>query len=206
MRISELTGYKTYPEYKKLTQNPSFNEFVKLATEQGWIFYGKGFNGAVLRHPNKNWVYKIFSDAGHEGSSYYGYALWAAKHQNNPFVPRVGKPIKIPGTAHRDTMWPAQRSDHNLYLVRSEILSPANGKNDPRFEKYIDKRYDRSKTSDYHLDRGEELSLWDHVRPSLYLFNKDYREVWEFAQEQLDLGINNVMFRGNQLVITDPMA
>ena len=203
MKITELTGYKNNPNYKELLKSPSFAKFANLAMKQGWKFYGHGLNGAVLKHPNKDWVYKVFSDEGYLDSGYYGYVVWAAKNQNNPFVPKVGKPVKIPGASHNHN----SLTDHNnLYVVRIELLSPANGKNDPRFEKFIDQRYDRSKTDDNHLDLGEELTLYDHAIPSLFYYDKNFKEVWKFANHQLDLGIENVMFRGDQLVITDPMA
>jgi hypothetical protein len=206
MRITELTGYKQSPEYQSLTKNPSFQEFVRLAKEKGWTFYGQGGNGAVLKHPGRNWVYKVFSEHAAKESGYYGYVTWAAQHQHNPFVPRVGKPIKIPRTAHRPMFNLPQMPDQDLHIVRLELLEPAKGGNDPRFEKYIDPKYNRSQTSNKHLDLGEELTLYDHAIASLWRYNKDYREVWDFAHHQWDMGINNIMFRDNQLVITDPMA
>jgi hypothetical protein len=202
MRLTELTGYKNNPNYRELLKSPSFAKFAKLAIRQGWKLYGHGFNGAVLKHPNRDWVYKVFSDQGDPASGYYGYVVWAAHNQNNPFVPRVGKTVKIPGTAHQ----PHPAGSKDLYVVRIELLSPANGKNDPRFEKYIDPRYNRDETDHGDLDQDEELTLYDHAMSSLFHYDKNFRQVWEFASDQLDLDIDNVMFRGNQLVLTDPMA
>ncbi len=195
MRLYELTGYKQRPDYQSLLKNPSFMQFAKQAHANGWIYYGRGANGAVLRHPSKSWGYKIFRDSGREESGYYGYALWASQHQNNPFVPKISKPRLIPGTA-------------DLYWVRLEILTRSTGPEDPRFKKYIDPRYDfNSNEWARSSDWGDpEYTLFDHAMFSLKEFDKNFQEVYEFIQYQIDLGPENVMFKGDQLKITDPMA
>ena len=202
MKITELTGYKNSTEYTSLIKHPSFENFANLAKEKGWIIYGTGGNGVVLRHPNKNWVYKVFTDAPGD-MRYYDYISWVANHQSNPFVPRASRPIKIPNTAQRGEY----NQNLNLYFVRLEILSPAKGPNDPRFEKYIHPAYDRSlSVSTGYASDTDDVTLYDHALQSLWEHNKDYREVWDFAQHTLDMGLDNVMFRNDQLVITDPMA
>jgi hypothetical protein len=40
---------------------------------------------------------------------------------------------------------------------------------------------------------------------SLYEFDKDWRAIVEYADDEIDIGINNVMFRRDQLVFIDPM-
>lgn len=214
MRISELTGYKNHPEYKKLTQNPSWYQFLVQAQEHGWKLYGRGGGGAVLKHPNKDFLYKVF--AGQEifdESGYLGYTNFVLKNRNNPYVPKISKPVKIPKTADgpKDGT-PDSWDTSDVYILKIEILDEPNGTNDPRFKKYIDENYvdnisHLDHTNDMSLDIGETRdSLYDHAMESLGEFDKDWQAIVEYADDGIDIGINNVMFRGDQLIFIDPMV
>lgn len=213
MRISELTGYKNHPEYKKLIQKPSWERFLHRAEENGWKLYGRGGGGGVLKHPNKDFLYKVFGGrARFEESGYLGYTNFVLKNRNNPYVPKISKPVKIPKTADGPTTGPAAWKTRDVYVLKIEILEEPKGKNDPRFKKYIHKDYvdnisHLDHTTDLSLHIGEKRdTLYDHAMESLYDFDKDWRAIVEYAGDGIDIGINNVMFRGDQLVFIDPMV
>lgn len=201
MRLSELTGYKNLPQYKTLTADPSIKQFVDAAEQKGWVMYGAGQNGVALRNPGKDYIYKIFTSRS-EHIGYHAWVNWVIQHPNNPYVPKISRPILIPNTAHG----PAGRFRRDIYFVRVEVLDPARGENDPRFERYISKTYDRTNPNRFFRNFAAEPTLFDHAKGSLYDNDPAFKEIWNFASDQLDLGIDNVMFRGNQLVLTDPMA
>lgn len=202
MRLYELTGYKNRADYKNFTANPSVDKFIDLAKQQGWIMYGAGGNGAALRHPSKNYIYKIFVSRS-ERVGYHAYVNWVIKHPNNPYVPKIGRPTKLANSSHGGTEWPWKK---DVYFVRVEILDPPKGKNDPRFNKYIDPRYDRNLSNNFFRDFAAEFTLFDHAKGSLYYYDKNFREIYDFAADQLDISIENVMFRGDQLILIDPLA
>jgi hypothetical protein len=202
MRLSELTGYKNRPEYKTLTTAPSLEKFIDSAKKSGYTVYGVGGNGSALKHPGKNYIYKIFSSRS-ENIGYHAYVNWVLKHPNNPYVPKIGRPTKLANTSHGSTTGPMKR---DFYFIRIEILDPAKGENDPRFKKYIDPKYDLKNTDRFKRDFAVAPTLFDHAKGSLWFNDKNYKEIWDFAADQLDMSIDNVMFRGDQLVITDPMA
>lgn len=210
MRISELTGYKKHPEYKKLTQKPSWYQFLSQAKENGWKSYGSGGSGGVLKHPNKNFLYKVFAGrARFEESGYLGYTNFIFKNKNNPYVPKISKPVKIPKTADGPTTGPAAWKTNDIYVLKIEILDEPKGLNDPRFKKYISSEYDRDKRMSPHDDPAEygeeEDTLFHHAMESLYQTDQNWRDIVKYAGDQIDIGVNNVMFRGNQLIFIDPM-
>ena len=215
MKILELTGYKNNATYQELIKNPDFKSYAKKAEEQGWKIYGSGGYGVVLRKPGNSFLYKLFDGLHTDAEEgYLGYAKWAQKNPNNPFVPKVSKPFQIKGTAQAPVAdangnMPSRRARLSaLYALKIEELDPAKGVNDPRFKKFIDPRYE-SKLSDgrSNTDRnGESLDhLFFHATQSLYQFNKDAKAVIQFADDMYDDHIGNVMFRGDQLVFTDPV-
>jgi hypothetical protein len=202
MRITELTGYKARSEYIALKSQPTVSQFIKQAANAGWKFYGRGGSGAVMQHPGKKYLYKIFSDRpGNWG--YLDYTKFVLENPKNPYVPKITKPIKLRNTS---TTKFSRTSD--LYVIRIEILTPPTGINDPKFKKYIDPNYDLSNTRRYHLgdDDNEDLSLFDHAISSLYYHDKNFKDIVDYASDAIDFGINNVMFRGDQLIFIDPMA
>jgi len=212
MRISELTGYKNHPEYKKLIQQPSWGSFYKQAVENGWKAYGDGGSGAVLKHPNKNFLYKVFGGrAKFEESGYLGYTKFVLKNKNNPYVPKISKPVKIPNTADGPTTGPAAWKTSDIYVLKIEILDEPKGINDPRFKNYISSKFDKDKRMSPHADpydyddEAEPNSLYHQAMESLYQTDKYWQDIVEYAGEYIDIGINNVMFRGNQLIFIDPM-
>jgi len=212
MRISELTGYKNHPEYKKLIQKPSWYRFQAQAEENGWKLYGDGGSGAVLKHPEKNFLYKVFGGRSRfEESGYLGYTNFVLKNRNNPYVPKISKPVKIPKTADGPTTGPAAWKTDEVYVLKIEILDEPKGVNDPRFKKYISPKYDKNKSISPHEDPSEyddeieSNSLYHQAMESLYQTDKHWRDIVEYAEEEIDIGINNVMFRDDQLIFIDPM-
>lgn len=210
MHISELTGYKNHPEYKKLIQKPSWYRFLHQAEENGWKLYGRGGSGGVLKHPSKNFLYKVFAGREKfEESGYLGYTNFILKNRNNPYVPKISKPIKIPKTADGPTTGPAAWKTNDVYVLKIEILDEPEGLNDPRFKKYISSEYNRDERMSPHMDPAEygeeEDTLYHHAMESLYQTDKNWRDIVKYAGEQIDIGVNNVMFRGDQLIFLDPM-
>lgn len=198
MKLEELKGYKKDPAYNVLKNLPTRSKiqpgrvmrpFIEYAEKNGWVLKGSGSFGSVLHKPGKDYVYKIYYD---DGNTYKQYVKWAFHNQSNPFVPKVGKLIKIPGT-------------DDVYANKIEILKPAKGENDLRFKQYIKDGIERTNYDNPFVD--EDFGLLDYALYSLYETNPDFYELIENVKKfgALDMHKDNVMWRGDQLVITDPV-
>jgi hypothetical protein len=203
MKINELKGYKKDSAYDTLVTAThgdaeiAFKDFISKALQHGWELKGTGKFGTVLYKSGKDYVYKVYRD---EYDTYRAYAEWARRHQANPFVPKVGKVIKIPGTDH-------------IYANKIEILKPLENSNDPKLKKYIDRELvnkEQLTTKDEYNPFYAELEsqYFRQALKSLYFSDKNFKQVIDFVYKfaSLDLHSGNVMWRGDQLVITDPVA
>jgi len=209
MRLKELTGYKKNPGYQQLTKtkkidaddyrkypdaegvSDSFDEFIEMAKDSGWIYKGKGYYGQVLHKPGSSYVYKIYYD---DDQAYRKFVDWARRNQKNPYLPKLGPAKMIPKT-------------EGIYITKIEWLSPPSGPFDPRFKKYVDEPTVQSFFSSKKMD-SYDWSEFDKAVATLRTTEKQFSSIIDFAEKNgtLDLHFNNVMFRKDQLVVIDPIT
>lgn len=204
MKITELKGVKHTPIYsaakriyKKKQNNgsmPSVNliNFSNELTKMGWNKFS-GAYGIVFIRDDFPYVIKVFNN----DPAYFKYLNWVLQHQSNPFVPKIrGKFIKI---------------NQYTYAVRMEKLSHLSDTNIRELDKYVDPELNKKTKIDISkwrnvskLALSANLPYIKEIEPQLY-------EVLEyvvknFTLKSLDLHGDNIMLRGDVIVITDPVA
>jgi hypothetical protein len=183
MRLRELTGYKQDPLYQLLKHSFSIVEFIENLRREGYKKYliGEGLYAGVFARPGDSYVIKLFQqDPGYE--KFLKYIL---VNQQNPHVPQIkGKPVTI---------------QKYYKIVRLEKLAKMSS------DHHMD-TYNRiiSYVSDYGKSYANTLNL--------YQLETQYPQLIPLLQELsknkylLDLSKNNILFRGDVPVITDPYA
>ena len=198
-QLDELKGYRADPVYAA-SQKEFIPSKMKTASErdmamekltdyletQGFKHIGWGSFSSVYLKDGYPWMFKLWS----HDPAYLWWITWAAKHQDNPNVPRVkGLPVKIaPDT----------------YVVRLEKLRglvPRKGN--------LSKGYDRLA---YLLDRIETVD--DLSKEDLQWIRSEYPGVYDILRViqragsdfVVDLHGDNIMLRGQVPVITDPVV
>jgi hypothetical protein len=203
MNLTELKGYRTSDAYALLKRANSsyhpykealelFEHFTEAAQKSGWILKGSGAFGAVFWKAGKPYVYKVFFDPD---TAYRTYIEWCLKNQHNPFVPKVGKIIKVPGT--------------DIFINKIELLTRADD-NVSAVKKYIDYDYleNVDKDSPFWRRSGMYVSSLEKALVSLYKNNRDFRDLIDHLKEDWNFDVHwgNYMLRGEQLVVIDPIA
>jgi hypothetical protein len=197
MRISELVGAKKNPAFKAAqsfaakpddvwdnSYSPSeFDNLSKQLKKLGWRPIGNGTYAAVYENPKFNYVLKIFT---HEDLGYKQYLNYIMNNQSNPFVPKLrGKMVKLSATA---------------YAVRMEQLQPI--EDDSIFRKYIDPN-----PTSKHMGTVIKKVFGKSNHPFL---KKNFPQLYDMTRQPFNLDDleteNNIMRRGNTIVITDPAA
>lgn len=194
MRLFELTGYKGHPVYQagqKIKTSDetgdtrydrkTMKDFVKSMKNEGWDEIGHGGFAVVFAHPNYPYVVKVF----HNDNAYRHYFQYVKRNQNNPHVPKVrGGIITLNDRSH---------------AVRLERLEPLSGPTDPILKKYIDPTLDPYIEN---LDNEQNYTFLMRKWPELYHAMLDA----DMMGGRVDIKYDNVMKRGNTLVLSDPVA
>lgn len=190
-------------------------DFYNIAQKYGWKPLGKGLYGAVLGHPNKNYVIKVF----YKNLAYERFIDFVMEHSSNPHLPKISKTIRtIPGT--------------DLKYIRMEKLQPV-GEKTLRTKYFPELAYMIVKIAKFDLygpdddekfvsEQLQELGLeFDSLRQVNFaeMFDKIHHipdVQWQSIVDKLvtyadsigenyfDIHSANFMLRGNTLVITDP--
>ena len=198
-QLDELKGYRADPVYaasqKEFTpskmktaseRDMAMEKLTDYLETQGFKHIGQGSFSEIYLKPGYPWMFKLWS----HDPAYLWWITWAAKHQDNPNVPRVkGLPVKIaPET----------------YVVRLEKLRGLV----PR-EGNLSKGYDRLA---YLVDRIESVD--DLSKEDLQWIRSEYPGVYDILRViqragssfVVDLHGDNIMLRGQVPVITDPVV
>ena len=198
-QLDELKGYRADPVYaasqKEFTpskmktaseRDMAMEKLTDYLETQGFKHIGQGSFSEIYLKPGYPWMFKLWS----HDPAYLWWITWAAKHQDNPNVPRVkGLPVKIaPET----------------YVVRLEKLRGLV----PR-EGNLSKGYDRLA---YLVDRIESVD--DLSKEDLQWIRSEYPGVYDILRViqragsdfVVDLHGDNIMLRGQTPVITDPVV
>ena len=205
MNITELTGYKSNPFFQQANDTfkipndnqtslePEFNRGNQLhkwndyMIDHGFKFLGIGNYGSVYQHPTYPWVFKIFKD----DPAFLYYVNYIKHNQHNQNVPKIkGNIIKI---------------NDNTFVVRLEKLQPM----DVTF--FIDNMAEPISTMSV-LKRRTIEELDDDYQELLAKFKKQYPGIFQIIHDmvksnyRLDMGVRNMMMRGNVPVVTDPVG
>lgn len=213
MRIDELTGYKSKPEYqaaknygaaldshdpgstgfwKALTS--SRKEFTALLKDKGFQRVGAGAFGVVFMHPQLDYALKVFYD----DPAYSKFVRYAQANPQNPHLPKFrGKMMRV--------------SDKML-AVRMEKLTPTSG------NKFL-------ATASYYagmIDHDPDMTIDDfftrihgRIPPDVIEYYEQDPSLLETLKElaivkggdaMFDLHEGNFMLRGDVYVVIDPFA
>lgn len=190
MRLRELTGYKNDPVYLALQDSTSFPRFLLKIRELGYSrsigikhkLVGHGYYAGVFAKPDDPYVIKVFdNDPGYEK-----YLKYVVANQTNPHVPKLrGRPVRFDGS---------------IRVVRMEKLIPiTTPEQEEIYKSIVSYIADFNKNYQYALINQKNI---ENKFPKLLPVLGELAE----NKEILDIGKQNIMFRGNIPVITDPYA
>jgi len=198
-------------------------EYVKRLGKLGIQSLGKGMYGQVFQHPTMpNVVVKLLLETD---PMYQKYVTFCQKHQSNPYVPKIIGVESAQKAFDTKDRWNLEQA--NLYLVFMEKLTPASNKQYKAFGDYAAnlantqwrKQYSKKRTdiadkiNDSTLFWGGEETANELSRPNIWRYletqkvDKNLAVLAKFFFPDglyLDIHQNNVMMRGQQIVIIDP--
>lgn len=195
MRIQELSPYKSNPVYQQAKstfdnvdgekdRREKLKNFTQYLEQHGFKKLGQGTFAATYESPRYPYVFKIFNN----DSAYKTYLDYVLKNQNNPNVPKIkGTYIKI---------------NNDTYAVRMEKLKVG------KFWWGDNEVIDALDTYNHHRPLSPEAEeLLKTKYPGIYKVITDLTKISK-DRHSFDLytGNDNVMWRGDVPVITDPLA
>lgn len=215
MRLNELKGYRQDPVYKIAANSRDIQHFVTTMKNQGFSreFLGSGFFAGVFTKPGTDVVYKVFE---YRDRGYRKYLDYMLRNQDNPHVPKIiGRPIKFDlrqksggelPDSEKTTFLNKEVPQHkrmSLIIVKLEKLEPVD--TTQQFEEFDTvKRILRSlEQNSVGTSFKAKFEKYKKAKPELFnlLQNLNY-----LNNDDLDLHTDNVMFRGDTIVIIDPFA
>jgi len=191
MKINELTNPPELKQFKTKYSSPAISKNIqKFAArntpkwvkflimnmdKRGFKLVGKGIHGAVFKHPNYQWVIKVYRN----DRAYEEWIDLSTSNPTNKFMPKVkGSP---------------KRLNDNFSYVRLETLNPPNVQEANKLVDQID-----DVASYYWSKKTEYDEKYDPDLIQIGKIMRDY-EAWN------DLSAHNIMQRPNgQLVVVDP--
>lgn len=208
LRLDELTGYRGNPIYKLFQQSKSIEQFAEFLRNSKYSVnkLGQGEFGIVFSRPNSDHVYKVFttSDKG-----YLSFLKYAKKNQGNPHLPRIyGGLMKA--------IMPLNNQRKDWYIVRLENLQEI----DEIFPDEISMKMYLAfkphlaglspitdpKEPGYNDPKQRALRLQQEYPQLTKVLDWIYDNEDEDAGMLIDLHSENIMRRGNTVVIIDPFS
>lgn len=194
MRIQELSPYKSNPVYQQAKstfaqvsgekdRGEKLRNFTQYLEQHGFKKLGQGTYGATYESPKYPYVFKVFNN----DSGYKTYLDYVLKNQNNPNVPKIkGTYIKI---------------NDDTYAVRMEKLKALPiGFGEHEVIDALD-------THNRHRPLSpEKEELLKTKYPGIYKIVKDLPVIGKGHGLDFNAYNDNILFRGNVPVITDPLA
>lgn len=209
MRLEELTGIKTAVAHYGTVEH--FQQISEFLAKYGFKKLGGGSFVNVYTHPNMDYVLKVFHKLDY---GYLAFLRYVLANQGNPTLPRIiGIPKKLntnrgPGTtSHSIGEW---------YFVRMEKLEPLDISIASDFfggmVQFASRMaMNRVRTDDPNpkLAPGtlKRIRAWEAQHPDLAETIRGIRELIPDSDKfGFDLHDENLMRRGDQIVITDPLS
>jgi hypothetical protein len=216
MNLHELEIKK---QLKNSGDNNSILSLKEILENHGFEFLGNGAEGAVAKHPNKQYVLKIF----YSDSQYQNFVQLVQANSSNQHFPKFSRYIKqIPGTKFSYVRMEQLTPCTAAYLVQShfkeilytELTSHIVNGSTSVGRSIVDSLENKLIDFDFYLP-------WDYRNP------EKVRSLWSALGEKpekswceaidkimqtaktknkitLDINYGNIMKRGNTLVVTDP--
>lgn len=202
MRLHELNAVpnqvrdfaKSPDTQTDLDIHPSVNwgrQADSYAYSLGFSRIGSGHYSSVYVKDGYPYVLKIFSNGD---TNYINWLKWCIGHRQNTYVPKTkGTVIRINKSLSAIRLELLTKNHKKLYMAR--IL-----------EKFFED-FDAPDTEEEYFDIAlNKCYFQQNVIPE---FSKDLIQVWEYLHSVdsaiLDLHANNLMWRGEQPVIIDPV-
>lgn len=156
------------------------------ASDLGFKKIGVGNFGTIYKNDVYPYVIKIFNA---KDINYISWLQWSIKNQSNRFVPKIkGSLSKVNDSLFAIRLEPLTECKDTKQVLALEVLinhpSSVDNLTDPYYQIGIKRLSENPK---------EDLDL------------KTVCEFLHKKQHQLDLGIDNFMMRGDQIVIVDPL-
>lgn len=213
MRLNELTGIKTALTKAQNRMGPlrHLKLIDRVLEPYGFSSLGEGAFAHVYYHPNLDYVLKVFNRLDY---GYLTFLRYAMANQGNPALPKIiGQPKKLSTDKKSD---PELRALADWYFVRMERLEPLDISPASEFFggmiQFVNKVVLRRTTSDdpklmVTAETLKRIQTWEAGFPELAQVMRDLEELTERGGEfGFDLHEGNLMKRGNQIVVTDPLS
>lgn len=195
MRITELQAINAVrKDARRLSKTWDYSDhdeipahILKRIAKYGFEPIGSpGSSGFVAQHEDYPYVLKIFGN----DTAYIKWLAFCKKNQSNPYVPKVkGAPLNL---------------GSNVYAVRLELLKysyPFRQHNIAMEFRDAYVRYNKS-------EQIEDID-YDYIKsdPQLFVvFDAIKSIISTIGGGFLDMHEDNIMWRGNQFVVIDPVA
>jgi len=215
MRINELIKPDEVNAFRRDINNQTFHGTVEhddvrfnlkdYMAKYGFTQLGFGGFASVFKSPKHKFVLKVFGENP-------GFLKWIAhcqEHQDNPYLPKFqGKPVKIHNTYYAVRMESLTHKDEALQTKISNVINFLVDKSQILYSK-SDEEIENSHTGNSRFF----ITYWDRLLQMMpdYRQDRDLKAavlaVRQIAQgHSIDLNSGNIMFRGDQIVITDPIS
>jgi hypothetical protein len=198
MNLRELTGYKGNEVYKTAkdiftdtdTDDDSFDKhtttrkqmkkFTDYLAKYGFYKLGSGIYGTVYEKAGYPWVFKLFKG----DPAYLYFVKYAKLHQDNVHIPKIkGHTIQV---------------TPDTYAIRTELLRKITPTEFAPLGEMVRYIYWKE-LSPFAQKKFDELIK---VYPAIYEIFSDMLS----AGFLLDVHEGNIMMRGNDIVLTDPIV
>jgi hypothetical protein len=186
MRIQELTGYKSHPAYTSSEGQYDVVKYVENLKSLGFKItrLGGGAFAEVFSRPNDSYVIKIFRD----DPGYEQYLKYINQFKDNPHVPKLrGKVMNL---------------QNNIRVIRMEKLRKLDRDNNEEMEIYELIKNIVTDNGRYPVAYKKEVETISQRYPQIMPLLK----ILQTHRKDIDLGKDNIMFRGSTPVITDPLS
>lgn len=209
MQLTELEITKQFKD-----RDQSLRQIVK---KHGWYLLGEGIEATVAEHPKRIYVLKIWP----KGSNYEHFVEFVQENQSNPHVPRFSRYARaVPGTKYMYVRmeklshiphtkliksYPAELIWIYAIGVKNNITSLSGN---PWY--FVSDQMDRfgikvDANTDLETDLKEVWEKFGFPSPSwIEICENLIRAAQQHGISRFDLHGENVMTRGQTLVITDP--
>lgn len=186
VKLNELTGISQIKKFAKNNNNLSngLNNTREFLKKHGWENIGTGTNGVVFAHKkHPNIVLKVFNATDH---CYVKFLKLISNHQSNPHFPKIkGKLLKI---------------NDRLYAVRLEKLQfkTQHTREKDLLINWVPDLEDSPTYFKSLIEQGYSESLVDAMKILANFILHNGICAYDMHEE-------NIMYRGDELVIIDPV-
>lgn len=183
MRLDEFVNQKVINE---LTIPDTFKGAVERLKSAGYNSLGSGYYGQVFEKPGADYVLKVFSN---RDKAYTNFVNIARQNQDNPHFPKIkGSIVKVTDA---------------YSAVRTEKLANYSGEYASVLEEYLE----TGSLEHNNPDVKSKLEKVFQEQPGLKdALDVIHSSLIKTGQHENDFHMDNMMSRGNTIVIIDPVS